>query len=27
MGMIKKGEVFYQIIHQQKPATGLEKSQ
>ena len=27
MGMIKKDEVFYQIIHQQKPDTGQEKSQ
>ena len=27
MGMIKKDEVFYQIIHQQKPAAELEKSQ
>ena len=27
MGMIKKGEVFYQIIHQQKPAAELDQSQ
>lgn len=27
MGMIKKDEVFYQIIHMQKPAAELEKSQ
>jgi len=27
MGLIKKDEVFYQIIHQQKPAAGPEKVQ
>ena len=27
MGMIKKDEIFYQIIHQQQPAVGQEKSQ
>lgn len=27
MGMIGKDEIFYQIIHQQQPAAGQEKSQ
>jgi cell division protein FtsB len=27
MGLIKKDEVFYQIIHQQKPAATPEKAQ
>ena len=27
MGMIRKDEAFYQIIHQQKPSAGQEKSQ
>jgi len=27
MGMIRKDEVFYQIIHQQAPAAGKEKAE
>jgi cell division protein FtsB len=27
MGLVKKDEIFYQIIHQQKPAAGPEKAQ